>query len=124
MKLDELKAIKPTDKFPPRHMTNAQWQQYFKLLRTYVQPSSEKNIKNASPAAHADYYGLTYNGETQWYYYRQFINTILSAIRQGDYDYCYYIFQIADLLKFEHDNLIVEWLPEDKCFRVSLKSIT
>lgn len=58
--------------------------------------------------------------ETQWIYYSKFINSVLRTIRQGKYDYCYFIFQIIDLLKYEHDNLKVEWLPDYQCFRVSL----
>ena len=45
----------------------------------------------------------SYSGETQYFRYRNYINDILCTIRSRHHavDYCYYIYQIADLLKYE-----------------------
>ena len=47
----------------------------------------------------------TYHGCTNWQQYCSYINDILSIIRSGQVDYCYYIYQILDLLKFHYDDL-------------------
>lgn len=66
-----------------------------------------------------------YSGETSYVYYCQFINNVLHTIRgtpnePARKDYCYFIYQIADLLRFEHDRLCVAWKPETECFEVWL----
>lgn len=62
----------------------------------------------------------TYHGKTQYQYYCDFINDILSNIRKGGIDYCFYIYQVAELLKYEYDKLQVRYLEKEKCFRLSL----
>lgn len=52
--------------------------------------------------------------------YADFINDILFEIRRGGTEYCFYVFQVMDLLRFEYDTLNVEWLTNERCFRVSL----
>lgn len=52
--------------------------------------------------------------------YADFINDILFEIRRGRTEYCYYVYQVMDLLRFEYDTLNVEWLANKRCFRVSL----
>lgn len=66
-----------------------------------------------------------YRGDTQYYYYVQGINSILNTIRgkNGESDYCYNLDQIRDLLRFEHDRLQSEWMPDYRCFRVWLSKI-
>lgn len=32
----------------------------------------------------------------------------------------FYIYQIAELLKYEHDGLQAVWLEEERCFKLSL----
>ena len=62
----------------------------------------------------------TYHGKTQYQCYCDFINDVLNSIRRGKPDYCYYIYQIAELLKYEHDRLQAVWLEEERCFKLSL----
>ena len=64
-----------------------------------------------------------YYGKSQYQYYCDFINDILSQIRKGKIDYCFYIYQIADLLKYEHDYLNATWLEKESCFRVSINNV-
>lgn len=105
-------------------MTDAEWQSYFNELRDDIEPSCARRMKvSYSPSVNGitDNTYFAYCGETQWQYYCKFINSILSAIRKGERDYCYHIYQIKDLLRFEHDRLSVIWLPRHQCFEVSLK---
>lgn len=108
----------------PAEMTDDQWQQYFNNMKSLVSPSNEKRLK-VGKSFTLGYRRLesqsTYSGDTQWQRYCQFINGILKAIRNGEEDYCFYIYQVADLLRFEHDRLCAQWQPEDKCFRIWLK---
>lgn len=60
----------------------------------------------------------TYHGETMYQRYCDFINGILSTIRAGESDYCFYTYQIAELLRFENIRLRSEWMPRHGCFRV------
>lgn len=64
------------------------------------------------------FYG-SYHGKTQYQQYCSFINNILRAIRRGEIDYCFYIYQIQDLLKYE-ERLKAVWLQSEGCFRLSL----
>ena len=53
--------------------------------------------------------------------YADFIGYMLEYIRNGGKDYCFYIYQIIDLLKYEKDRLCARWIPDDECFLVWLK---
>ena len=50
-----------------------------------------------------------YYGCTSWQSYCAYINDILSNIRAGQVDYCYYIYQILDLVKFHYNNLMTRY---------------
>ena len=102
---------------PPKNYSDLQWQQDFSRIREMVQPSSLKKM-NVIQEPH-NFVG-TYHGNTQYQYYCDFINDILSNIRRGEVDYCFYIYQISELLKYEHDRLQAELLPNDGCFKLSL----
>lgn len=126
MNVLDLEHIELNAKNPPEEMTDEQWQKYFSAMKSLVMPVSEKKMNSAR-------YSMTvngrrideqsiYDGETTWYRYCQFINTILSAIRRNEKDYCYHIYQITDLLKFEHDRLRSCWMPEYQCFKVWLSN--
>ncbi len=64
-----------------------------------------------------------YNGCTNWQSYCSFINDLLTTIRGGKTDYCYYIYQILELLKFHYDDLQTKycdgywevWLTYSNC---------
>lgn len=117
----ELDNISSLKKRTPIKMTDNKWQEYFNELRKQIKPCSERYMKTSYPIWVNGYKDITYCGNTQWQYYCKFINSILSAIRSGETDYCYHIYQISDLLRFEHDRLKTIWLPEHQCFEVSLK---
>ena len=102
---------------PPKDYTDSQWQQDLIRIRAVVQPSSFKRIKTVPDKCEST---STYHGKTQYQYYCDSINDILSNLRAGNLDYCYYIYQIAELLKYEYKNLQAVWLQEDRCFELSL----
>lgn len=104
-------------------MTDKEWQDYFNELRSKIKPCLERRMKTSYPIWVNGYRSITYfsyRGNTEWQYYCKFINSVLNTIRNGECDYCYHIYQISDLLRFEHDRLKAAWLPEYQCFEVSL----
>lgn len=52
--------------------------------------------------------------------YANYINDILDNVRAGQSDYCFYVYQVADLLRYEH-NLCVDWSEREECFKVRIK---
>lgn len=119
----ELDNISLLKKETPVDMTNEEWQTYFTKLRNKIKPISERRMRTTYSMwinGYKDISYFEYRGNTEWENYCKFINSILNAIRRGKSDYCFYIYQIADLLKFEHDRLKVIWLPKYQCFKVSL----
>lgn len=114
----DLNARKPQVGMSPR-----QWQTYFRGMRMMVKPAKLNRI-HISACYHryepsCDGYS-PYYGDTLWQQYCKFINDILKSIRSGDEDYCFYIYQIAELLRYEHERLQAEWLPDMNCFKVWL----
>lgn len=123
MKLEELRTISLTAKKPDKDMTDKEWQEYFGIMKTLTHQVKEKRMScRTSPILINSYSDnqFTYQGDTQWTKYKEFINSILFAIRHGECDYCFYIYHIAELLRYEHDNLRTKWLPDDNCFQVWL----
>lgn len=123
MKLEELQNISLTAKKPDKDMTDKEWQEYFGIMKTLTHQVKEKRMScSTSPILINGYSDnqFTYHGDTQWTKYKEFINSILFSIRHGEYDYCFYIYHIAELLRYEHDNLRTKWLPDDNCFQVWL----
>ena len=102
---------------PPNEYTNQEWQSDFEILKQTVTPAPENRMTVVPDTSS---YG-SYHGKTQYQNYCSFINNILKNIRRGEIDYCYYIYQIADLLKYEKERLEVQWLQLERCFRISLK---
>lgn len=124
MTLDFLRTVNLNAKCPPAEMTDKMWQEYFTAMRLLTTQSKNRRMSTAHTRTTVNGYDVeyqsTYSGETQWHRYCQFINSILSAIRHGQRDYCFNIYQITDLLKFEHDRLRTEWIPKYRCFQVWL----
>lgn len=124
MKLEDLNTVNLSADQPPSDMTNDQWQEYFSKMKLLVKPASGRLMNSRYSPITVNGQRLekqsSYAGDTQWYYYCQSINTILRAIRKHKHDYCYNVYQITDLLKFEPDRLATKWLPEDRCIEVWL----
>lgn len=113
MSLDELRAqkiISNTDGRPTSTLTNEKWQREFRIRKKFVTPVDKKQRKMCGKHSFESRLSTqsadgTYFGMTNWQSYCQFINDILRNIRSGQVDYCYYIYQIMDLLRFHRDTL-------------------
>lgn len=108
--LKELKLISNTNGRPTSSMTDEKWQKELNLRKMFITPCP-KEIKKMK-GKYTKESGMwneetmgTYYGCTNWQSYCSYINDVLSNIRTGQVDYCYYIFQILDLLKFHHNDL-------------------
>ena len=99
-------------------MTDKEWQEFFAYMKSAIKPTGKKymSVPKITPIKE----GQEYNGESQEWRYRQFINDMLHTIRKGKVDYCFFVFQIKDLLKYE-PRLKVTWLPLSDCFCVSIE---
>ena len=114
MTLEELrgkKIVSNTDGRPPSFLTDEKWQKEFDARKIFITPYKDGATKKLS-GKHSKESGTgnegtsgTYTGCTNWQSYCSYINDILRNIRAGQVDYCYYIFQIIDLLKFHFDDL-------------------
>lgn len=124
MTLDELKTVNLKAKCPPQEMTDKMWQEYFESMKLLTSQSKERKMNTSKTVLKVNGRNLesqcTYDGETQWERYCQFINSILRSIRRGECDYCFNIYHITDLLRFEHDRLRTRWMPDSQCFQVWL----
>ena len=108
--LKEMKLISNTNGRPSATLTNEKWQKEFNIRKMFITPYP-KNIKKLK-GKHSKESGMwnedtqgTYYGCTNWQSYCSYINDVLSNIRSGQVDYCYYIYQIESLLKFHHKDL-------------------
>ena len=110
--LKEMKLVSNTNGRPSSTLTDEKWQKEFNIRKLFVKPV-DKSIKRFgqknSFSEETGYWNEetmgTYHGATNWQEYCSFINDVLSCIRAGQVDYCYYIYQIESLLKFHHDDL-------------------
>jgi len=89
-----------------KNMTDKEWQLRFEMMKLYVKPVNDRKMTRHARKAYilGKRWGLSdneYGGETLDQCYCNFINDVLKQIRMGRIDYCYYYYQIMDLLKFE-----------------------
>lgn len=109
--LREMKIISNTNRRPPSSLTDEKWQKEFEIRKLFITPYKDGSIKKLSgkylkeSGTWNEGINGTYDGCTNWQSYCTYINDVLKNIRSGQVDYCYYIFQIIDLLRFHHDNL-------------------
>ena len=108
--LKEMKLISNTNGRPSSTLTNEKWQKEFNIRKMFITPYP-KNIKKLK-GKHSKESGMwnedtqgTYYGCTNWQSYCSYINDVLSNIRSGQVDYCYYIYQILDIAKFHYNDL-------------------
>ena len=99
--LRRMKLISNSDGRPLDRLTDEKWQQEFSIRKLFVTPYSGKsNVKRMRMS-------ILDNREdvTTWQEYCRFINDILTNIESGQVDYCYFVYQILDLLKFHYNDL-------------------
>lgn len=111
MTLQCLKDIKPTRTThgkPSSSLTDKEWQNEFSLIKLYTTPHN-KSVTHMcgkySRETGKGYEDKEYDGITNWQSYCSYINDVLKNIRNGKIDYCYFAYQIVDLLKFHFDDL-------------------
>lgn len=123
MTLEELKQINIHAGVPDENLTDAKWQTKFAIMKTMVEQSAEKRISVRYETKLDSYGDKVFNGKTSYSDFCTYINSVLKTIRNAKYehDYCYFIYQIATLLRFEHERLRTKYLPEYKCFEVWLE---
>lgn len=115
--LREMRIISNTNGRPLSSLTDAKWQKEFNVRKLFITPYS-KDIKRFGGRSSKE--TGTWNEETQGAYYGQtnyqeycsYINDVLRNIRAGQVDYCYFIYQIEDLLKFHYDDLKTRYRDE------------
>lgn len=107
--LREMKLVSNTNGRPTSNLTDEKWQKEFRLRKLFITPHNP-DVKKLT-GRYARESGIltenssTYHGPTNWQTYCLYINDVLSNIRMGQVDYCYYIFQIMELARFHYDTL-------------------
>ncbi len=108
--LREMRLISNTDGRPSPSLTDEKWQQEFLLRKMFVTPYRKEVKKLGGKFSRES--GMwnnetmgEFHGQTNWQSYCSYINDVLNNIRSGQTDYCYYIYQITELLKFHYDTL-------------------
>lgn len=114
---NELQEVNINAKMPFENITDEKWQQYFDCMKMIITPAKSRKMTGTSSLSLKE--GDVYKGETQSKQYQKFINDILHTIRHGEVDYCFFVYQIADLLKFEQ-NITAKWINDFECFEISL----
>ena len=115
MQASRLKEMKPSffrmdNGRPEPGLTDKEWQEELEIRKLYVAPYNNSITKlggkysRGENSCNSEING-EYHGTTNWQQYCTYINGVLSAIRSGEHDYCYYKYQIIDLLKFHYDTL-------------------
>lgn len=118
----DFEAIKKIPR-PASYETDEDWQKFFGAMKLIVPPQKHKKITHKDVLAYnSPFYesSQTNIGKEAWMIYCSFINGTLYAIRHGHRDYCFYIFQVAELLQYEHERLRTKWMPQYECFMVWL----
>ena len=110
---------------PTSDMTDAMWQKIFKQLRNKTVPylngsTSRMKIEYSRSSITNEWGEFEADQTTDWNRYCAFINTVLRDIRRGTSAYCYYYYQISQLLKFHKDDLETRYDERDKQWEVWL----
>lgn len=104
---------------PARDMSMNDWEDFFAYMRLEIKPSGRKLMR--IPKLEREGGTKTYYGKTNYQEYCSFINDILKTVRRGESDYCFYVYQLKDLLTYE-PRLSIEYLESSDCFRVFIDS--
>ena len=108
--LRKMRLISNSNGRPSSTLTDEKWQKEFKLRKMFITPFRKdvKRLGGKYSKESATWNEETmgeYQGQTNWQEYCSFINDVLKNLRSGQTDFCYFIYQIIDLLKFHYDDL-------------------
>lgn len=107
MNLQEFEQTYFHNGIPNKSLTASLWQEYF------------IELKNQLPIDIDAPYPQTERSDE--FQYGDFIYDVLDMLREGEErDYCYYNYQVKDLLKFEPRRLRTKYIPEYQCIEVWL----
>lgn len=100
--------------FPFEDMTDEDWQIEFAELKRTVPYSGRSTMPSTMGKPRSRQLCVTDNIIDR---YSVFINEALKAVRSAQVDFCYHVYQVVDLLRYEPD-LLSEYLPEYGCIKV------
>ena len=106
-------AVDPNAHFPDADMTDEKWQVYFTALKNMIKPVGKRYMSGIRDWKTGGDYVCS-----QQCRYRAYINDVLRNIRHHGTDFCYYIYQISDLLRYE-PALKAMFNEQYQCFMVS-----
>lgn len=101
--LREMKLISNTNGRPSSTLTDEKWQREFEIYRCLTEPTDQERLGgkySREVGMRNDASEIEYKGATNWQQYCAFINDVLLSLKSGMHDYCYYIYQIQELLRF------------------------
>lgn len=116
----------PHSAAPSEHMTDAQWQEKFQIMRQIVRPSTHRRMiggYSSEAMYRLSEWHDAYDGITNWQSYALYINDTLSQLRLGETAYAWFTYQIRDLLRFEHDRLRSRYCPGDRMWVLWLDGV-
>lgn len=94
---------------PTSDMTDKIWQEIFEQLKEKTMPYIDGEKKTMSYKfsykTRSDDVLFELDQTTDWSRYCSFINTVLKDIRKGKKVFCFYYYQIIDLLKYHKNDL-------------------
>lgn len=108
--LRKMRIVSNTNGRPSSTLTDEKWQKEFSIRKAFIKPYGKKvaKLKGKNSTESGSWNEAapdTYYGKTNWQEYCSFINDVLKNIRSGQIDYCYFIYQIEELLKFHLNDL-------------------
>lgn len=85
-----------------KKITIEEWEDMFERMKKNNIPVNEKKMFTKYGFQNSNYHD-----------YCLYINSVLKVIRGGEQDYCYFTYQIKDLLRFEPElNVIYDYVNE------------
>lgn len=109
---------------PSDSLSDELWQIRFEKIRNMMKTSSFENKLTDStiPISVIRFRSKLHKKEnsSEWAKYKSFLNNVLTTIRKGGHDYCFFVYQITDLLCFENTALKSKYHTDIQCFEVWL----
>ena len=106
-----------TTRMPPSDYTDDQWQSDYYEINSILREQKSKSEKTES--THGYPINIPQNGKTNQQYYYSFLIDTLTELKCGHRAYCYFVYQIVDLLRLDQ-NVHAKFIPGDGYFSLSL----